>query len=206
MGFMRHSLWRGLALYRDFCPLLVGVRIAPSLTRCSITVEWTVAIAGKLASRNRWQRRRVLRRNTVKVRHAIQARHQPPGEAVMTVLVIRCSRAGSALLAPAMLGLSLVGGCIAPPVAPAPPAPELQLLGAAEFKLPQGCEATSGTVYRTHFRVQPDGRVTDAAAESGNGCVQQALRAWVTTFSYAPLRDATPVAFDWMIVTAARND
>ena len=84
--------------------------------------------------------------------------------------------------------------------------PELQLLGAAELAIPRGCEATPGAVYRTYFKVQPDGRVSDAASESGNGCVQQALRTWVTTFSYAPLREATPVAFDWMIVTAARND
>lgn len=113
---------------------------------------------------------------------------------------------GSLRLLLAALGLSLVAGCVAPAVTPAPPAPELQLLGAAELDFPQGCEATAGAVYRTHFRVQPDGRVTDAASESGNGCVQQALRAWVTSFSYAPLRATTPVAFDWMIVTAARND
>jgi hypothetical protein len=84
--------------------------------------------------------------------------------------------------------------------------PELQLLGAAELAIPRGCEATSGAVYRTHFNVKPDGRVSDAAAESGDGCVQQALRTWVTTFNYAPLHEAIPVAFDWMIVTAARND
>ena len=106
----------------------------------------------------------------------------------------------------ALLGLSLVSGCVAPALAPGPPAPELQLLGAAELTIPRGCEATSGAVYRTHFNVQRDGRVSDAASESGDGCVQQALRNWVTTFNYAPLHEATPVAFDWMVVTAARND
>jgi len=109
-------------------------------------------------------------------------------------------------LLPTTLGMSLVAGCVAPTLAPAPPAPDLQLLGAAELAIPRGCEARPGAVYRTHFNVQPDGRVTDAASESGNGCVQQALRTWVTTFSYAPLREATLVAFDWMIVTAARNN
>jgi hypothetical protein len=79
----------------------------------------------------------------------------------------------------------------------------LRLLGAAELSMPRGCEAKPGAVYRTHFNVQPDGRVSDAAAESGEGCVQQALRNWVSTFSYAPLRETTPVAFDWMVVTAA---
>ena len=124
----------------------------------------------------------------------------------MTTLADRCPRTGYLPLLLATLGLSLLAGCAAPTLAPAPPAPELQLLGAAELAIPRGCEARPGAVYRTHFNVQPDGRVTDASSESGNGCVQLALRTWVTTFSYAPLRDATPVAFDWMIVTAARND
>ena len=82
----------------------------------------------------------------------------------------------------------------------------LRLLGAAELSMPRGCEAKPGAVYRTHFNVQPDGRVSDAASESGDGCVQQALRTWVSTFSYAPLRETTPVAFDWMVVTAARSN
>jgi len=124
----------------------------------------------------------------------------------MTDLADRCPRTGYLRLLLATLGLSLLAGCVAPALAPAPPAPELQLLGAAELAIPRGCEATPGAVYRTNFNVQPDGRVTDASSESGNGCVQQALRNWVTTFSYAPLRDVTPVAFGWMIVTAARID
>ena len=124
----------------------------------------------------------------------------------MTDLSERCRRTRYPRLLSATLGLSLVSGCVAPALAPAPPAPELQLLGAAELVMPRGCEATPGVMYRTHFNVQPDGRVSDAASESGNGCVQQALRTWVNTFSYAPLSDVTPVAFDWMIVTAARNN
>jgi hypothetical protein len=79
------------------------------------------------------------------------------------------------------------------------------LLDAGELVMPRGCEATPGAMYRTYFNVQPDGRVSDAVAESGDGCIQQALRAWVTTFSYAPLHAATPVAFDWMVVTARNN-
>jgi len=124
----------------------------------------------------------------------------------MTARSERCPRTGHLRWPLATLGLSLVSGCVAPTLTPAPPAPELQLLGAAELAIPRGCEATSGAVYRTRFNVQPDGRVSDAASESGDGCVQQALRTWVTTFNYAPLHEATPVAFDWMIVTAARND
>ncbi len=124
----------------------------------------------------------------------------------MTALSDRRPHTRYLRLLPATLGLSLVAGCVAPAIAPAPPATDLQLLGAAELAIPRGCEARPGSVYRTHFNVQPDGRVTDATSESDNGCVQQALRTWVTTFSYAPLREVTPVAFDWMIVTAARSN
>ena len=124
----------------------------------------------------------------------------------MTARCDRHPRTGNLRLLVTMPGLCLVSACIGPGVAPAPPAPELQLLGADELAMPRGCEATPGAVYRTHFKVQPDGRVSDAAAESGDGCVQQALRTWVTTFSYAPLREPMPVAFDWMVVTAARSN
>ena len=124
----------------------------------------------------------------------------------MTARSDRHPRTGNLRLLVTMPGLWLVSACVGPGVAPAPPAPELQLLGAAELAMPRGCEATPGAMYRTHFNVQPDGRVSDAASESGDGCVQQALRTWVTTFSYAPLRETTPVAFDWMIVTATRSN
>jgi hypothetical protein len=118
----------------------------------------------------------------------------------------RHPRAWNLRLLATMPGLWLVTACVGPGVAPAPPAPDLQLLSTAELAMPRGCEATPGAMYRTHFNVRPDGQVSDAAAESGDGCVQQALRTWVTTFSYAPLRETTPVAFDWMVVTAARSN
>jgi hypothetical protein len=124
----------------------------------------------------------------------------------MTARSERHPRTGKLRLLVTLLGLWLVSACVGPVVAPPPPAPELQLLGADELAMPRGCEATPGAVYRTHFKVRPDGRVSDAVSESGDGCVQQALRTWVTTFSYAPLRETTPVAFDWMVVTAARNN
>lgn len=100
---------------------------------------------------------------------------------------------------------TLSAGCVAPLVDDAP-VPALQLLGSAELQLPAECAVVDGAVYRTLFDVQPDGRVTAATSAGDDGCVQQALRTWVSTFSYAPLQATTPVAFDWMIVTAARND
>lgn len=82
----------------------------------------------------------------------------------------------------------------------------MRLLGAAELQLPGDCEAAAGAVYRTQFEIQPDGRVRHPVSATGNGCVEKALRDWVATFSYAPLAVATPIAFDWMAVTATRID
>ena len=70
----------------------------------------------------------------------------------------------------------------------------------------EGCEATQGAVYRTDFQVQPDGQVSDATSATGDGCVQEALRSGVTTFSYIPVGEMMAVAFDWMNVTASRRN
>jgi hypothetical protein len=115
----------------------------------------------------------------------------------------RC--AGYGRLLAALLCVALVTGCVTTVRAPAPTASPLQLLGTAELAIPHDCEVTPGAMYRTNFNVQSDGRVSDAVSASGDGCVQQALRSWVATFSYAPLPESTAVAFDWMMVSAARN-
>lgn len=65
---------------------------------------------------------------------------------------------------------------------------------------------TPGAVYRTNFHVQRNGHVSDATSEAGDGCVQRALRDWVATFIYTPIPETAAVAFDWMLVTAARNN
>jgi hypothetical protein len=106
----------------------------------------------------------------------------------------------------ALLGLALVAGCVAPTREPARSAAPPQLLGAAELDIPLDCEVTPGAVYRTNFKVQSDGHVSDAISEAGDGCVQRALRDWVATFSYAPLPATTAVAFDWLLVTANRSN
>jgi hypothetical protein len=113
----------------------------------------------------------------------------------------RCAAANSraGLL---VVGALLTAGCAG--TRTAPPAPPPQLVDAAELALPTDCVAAPGAVYRTLFEVQPDGRVSAPAPAQGDGCVQQALRDWVATFSYAPTGSATPVAFDWMAVTASR--
>jgi hypothetical protein len=100
----------------------------------------------------------------------------------------------------------VIAGCVAPPTRHPeikPPSPEL--LGAGVFAIPQGCEPESGTVYRTTFTVEPDGRVASAASASGDGCVQRALREWVVTFIYRPIGTAAPVTIDWMEVKASRG-
>lgn len=98
----------------------------------------------------------------------------------------------------------LLSGCVSPRVA-SPPAPELHLLEAGTLQIPPGCEPAPGAVYRTAFRVQTDGRVEAVASESGSGCVQEALRQWVATFSYRPVAAPTAVVLDWMGVMASRG-
>ena len=126
----------------------------------------------------------------------------------MEATIARCGAAktgGNLALASLVLAMS---GCAAlRPVETSPP--PVQLLSAGELNLPRECVATPGAVYRTLFEVQPDGRVTAPRSEPGHGdsdgCVQQALRDWVATFTYAPLDAPAPVAFDWMAVTASRR-
>jgi hypothetical protein len=102
--------------------------------------------------------------------------------------------------------LLALGGCasVAPPVEAPPPAP-LHLLSAGALELPSECQPADGTVYRMNFVVETDGRVTGARAESGDGCVQDALRSWVSSFRYAPVRTAMPAVLDWLEVTASRG-
>lgn len=102
----------------------------------------------------------------------------------------------------------LLAGCVsttvqAPPAQP--PVPTPQLLDTGSLELPRGCEPARGAVYRTRFVVQPDGSVTDAVAESGNGCVQRALQQWAATFEYGPMSEPMETVVDWMYVTASRN-
>jgi hypothetical protein len=98
----------------------------------------------------------------------------------------------------------LVAGC-ATTFERQPASPELQLLSSAALALPAGCEPISGEVYRTRYLVQTDGGVTDADAESGSGCVQDALRRWVESFRYAPVAGPVATTIDWMAVTATRG-
>lgn len=130
----------------------------------------------------------------------------PAGDAFPSARA-RCGAARSHALVALLAGVTLgSAGCVVtrPDATSTPP---VQLMSAGELNLPDDCMATAGTVYRTLFEVQPDGRVTAPRSEPGetNGCVQQALREWVATFSYAPLDAPTPVAFDWMAVTASRR-
>ncbi len=100
----------------------------------------------------------------------------------------------------------LLTACAAPPMKPsAVPVPSRPLLSSGTLHLPSGCEPTQGVVYRTTFTVQANGRVTEAASGSGEGCVQDALRDWVATFLYQADDAATPTAIDWMGVTGSRG-
>lgn len=108
----------------------------------------------------------------------------------------------------ALSGALLAAGCVSSTVrAPLAqsPVPALQFLDAGPLQIPGGCEPARGVVYRTSFAVQPDGSVADVASESGDGCVQSALRQWVATFEYQPASAPTSTVIDWMWVTASRG-
>lgn len=113
-------------------------------------------------------------------------------------------RTGWATAVTALCAALLLVACGSLPTG-APAAPELQLVAAAELSLPGGCEPSSGTVYRVSYVVEPDGRVADAAADSGAGCVQDALRRWVESFQYRPLAGPLSATIDWMAVSAVRG-
>jgi hypothetical protein len=107
----------------------------------------------------------------------------------------------------ALAGTVFLAGCVSPATrAPAPaPVPALELLNTGTLEIPTGCEPGRGTVYRTSFVVQPGGRTATAISESGEGCVQDALRHWVSTFQYQPISAPASTVLDWMAVTASRG-
>ena len=82
--------------------------------------------------------------------------------------------------------------------------PPLELLAAGALELPNDCAVADGVAYRTNYVVQRDGRVAGILPESAPACLQSALIHWVTTFRYAPPRDAVAAAIDWMQVSATR--
>lgn len=118
-----------------------------------------------------------------------------------TGLESKTARGGLTLLALA----GLLAGCAAPPARGPVPPPALELLGAGPLELPRDCQPRPAAVYRTSFVVQTDGRPSRIVSESGEGCVQEALRRWVATFEYRPVAESTPATVDWMSVTARRG-
>ncbi len=107
------------------------------------------------------------------------------------------------LITMALVVATALAGCAT--TAPSVPGAPLELVDLAPVVLPPGCEPGRGVVYRTAFVVQPDGSVTQIAAQSGTGCVQQALQDWVATFRYRPVAESTPTVIDWIAVTARRG-
>jgi hypothetical protein len=104
---------------------------------------------------------------------------------------------------PALIVATAFAGCAS--TTPSVPVAPLELVDLAPVVLPLDCEPRRGVVYRTAFVVQPDGSVAQVAAQSGTGCVQQALQDWVATFRYRPVAEPTPTVIDWIAVTARRG-
>jgi hypothetical protein len=105
--------------------------------------------------------------------------------------------------------LVLAAGC-QPMVRPTPPAPEppARLLDAARLELPADCAVPAGRPYRMSYTVETDGRTAGLGAVTppdAPACLQNALKAWVASFRYAPVAHAEPVTSDWMLVSARRG-
>jgi hypothetical protein len=107
----------------------------------------------------------------------------------------------------AFAGALLLAGCVTSTTAVVAPEslPALELVATGPLQIPANCEPTGGAVYRTSYVVRTDGRVTDAAPESGGGCVQEALRQWVSSFEYRPPDEPTTAVIDWMAVQASNR-
>lgn len=116
---------------------------------------------------------------------------------------VRPIRAG--LVGVYIVAVSLLVGCAPTSSTRSTPPPPPQLLSSAELEIPGDCARPPGAIFRTGFVVQPDGRVLEAVSESGDGCVQQALREWVSSFRYTAVSNAIPMVIDWMEVTATRG-
>jgi hypothetical protein len=115
------------------------------------------------------------------------------------------ARSGIYLAGVAMVGTLILAGCVSPAARAPKPVPALELLNTGTLQIPTGCEPAQGAVYRTSFVVQPGGRTATALSETGAGCVQDALRRWVSTFQYQPIRAPVSTVIDWMAVTAPRG-
>ena len=81
------------------------------------------------------------------------------------------------------------------------PAPRLASSG--ELELPGDCPPVPGMVYRKACTAKPDGHVTGTESTPGDGCVQDALGRWVSTYRYRPREAPVAQALDWMLVTAS---
>jgi hypothetical protein len=103
----------------------------------------------------------------------------------------------------AILGL-LLAACSATPSRTPVPDAELQMIGAGELELARECAVQPGAIYRTHYTVGTDGQASVAAPLQPQGCVEQSLSRWVTTFRYVPPAAATPAVIDWMATVARR--
>jgi hypothetical protein len=134
---------------------------------------------------------------------SLNSRQPTRQEAVMLRARHPTQVAPFALVAVAILVLS---GC-----APTPerggqraPAPELQMVTSGPLAIPANCDVSAGTVYRTSFVVQTDGRVSEARTDPAPECLQRALVAWVESVKYAAPGRAVPASVDWMLVSASR--
>jgi hypothetical protein len=95
--------------------------------------------------------------------------------------------------------LLLLGACRTLP--PVPPI-GLQLISSAPLQLSANCVASESVV--VDFVIEAGGSTSNIAIPAASACLQEALRAWVASFEYAPLPAATPSSIEWVLVTAPK--
>ena len=87
---------------------------------------------------------------------------------------------------------------------PDPPQP-LKLISAEPLQIPRDCPIPDDKVYRTHFEVSQDGRVSNVVSDADIRCLNKALSDWVGTFRYEPVSVQMKAVIDWIASVEQRG-
>jgi hypothetical protein len=103
-----------------------------------------------------------------------------------------------------LLIFAAIAGCQTAPLRQIPDPPlQPQLISAAPLQIASACVVSSAV--DIDYSVQTDGSVSDLSMSDAPPCVRDALRAWVSSYRYAPPSAPVATGFAWMRVTAQRG-
>jgi hypothetical protein len=100
--------------------------------------------------------------------------------------------------------LASIAGCQTSPqrTIPEPPVTP-QLISSSPLHIASTCEIN--TVIGIDYSIQGDGTVADLSLSDAPNCARDALKAWVSSYRYAPQSQPVATGFAWMHVTAERG-